>query len=76
MSLDFYDWFCRDVLRLSDKAARREALRKRLRVRLDLKKAQQAKKNQPRPSGLPEGHSIEGLQPEDDGDVTVYPEVQ
>ena len=76
MSLNFYDWFCRDVLRLSEKRARREALRRKLQQRLKLKKARQARKKWHKPSGLPEGHNIEGLQSEGDGDVTVYPEVQ
>ena len=76
MSLNFHDWFCRDVLRLPEKAARREALRRKLQVRLGLKREQLLKKRRDRPSGLPEGREAQGLQPEGDGGVTVYPEVQ
>ena len=76
MSLDFYRWFCRDVLRLSDKAARREALRRELERRMELKKSRARARSCQEHTGLPEGHKAATLSVEADGDITVYPEVR
>lgn len=71
MSLNFYHWFYRDVLRLSDKAARREALRRKLEQRMELKKSRARTRGRQEHTGLPEGHEVEA-----DGDITAYPEVR
>mgnify|MGYP000078865269 CR=1 FL=1 len=71
MSLDFYHWFCRDVLRLPDEAARREACCRENERRIQLRKIQEQKTQES--LGSHKSRDAQVFQLEGDGDITVYP---
>ena len=55
MSLEFYRWFFRDVMRLPDKAAWSRANRREIERKMELKRRKRERRHPEDDTGLPEG---------------------